>query len=50
MTPRVIMREVKRHPEWHDIQDVPITRPERLPTSPTKLGRRLHDDRTTSHA
>jgi hypothetical protein len=27
----LIMREVKRHPEWHDIQDVAITRPERLP-------------------
>ena len=30
----LIMREVKRHPEWHDIQDVAITRPERLPHQP----------------
>jgi hypothetical protein len=30
----LIMREVRRHPEWHDILDVAITRPERLPHQP----------------
>jgi hypothetical protein len=30
----LIMREVKRHPEWHDIQDVAITRRQRLSHQP----------------
>ena len=30
----LIMREVKQHPEWHDIQDVAITRPVRPPHQP----------------
>ena len=33
----LIVREVKRHPEWHDILDVAITRPERLPHQPTAI-------------
>jgi hypothetical protein len=30
----LILREIKRHPEWHDIQDVAITRSERLSHQP----------------
>jgi hypothetical protein len=30
----LIMREVKQHPEWHDIKDVAIACPVRLPHQP----------------
>jgi hypothetical protein len=30
----LIMREVKQHPEWHDIVDVAITQPARPPHQP----------------
>ena len=30
----LIMRELKQHPEWHDIEDVAITFPARPPDRP----------------
>ena len=30
----LIMRELKQHPEWHDIEDVAITSPARPPDQP----------------